>query len=286
MLPTFAELADPFDSIGRVTDGDGDRQGPDARNSVAGALVQRPRAAIGFRYSTHVVLPLAAHRRREPDHRRLRRPLPDDHGPQGARRLPPAWRRGSSAVQFDPTRHRAIWPSTEQLRPRWHRDQPHHGVAGRARSSPEGMSPGALRLAGASGASHPADDIIRTSGTESNVKEIYDACNELAQDPTNFVLNQFCEFGNHLAHYEVTGRAFATRVGEHVAAHRCPGFRVASPAFVSATGSAGTIAAGDRLKDPFGSTHRGRRGAGVPDDARERLRRRTTSRASATSTSR
>ena len=45
---------------------------------------------------------------------------------------------------------------------------------------------------------NPAEDVIRTVGTESNVKEIYDACNELAKDPTNFVLNQFCEFGNHL----------------------------------------------------------------------------------------
>ena len=45
---------------------------------------------------------------------------------------------------------------------------------------------------------NPADDVIRTPGTESNVKEIYDACNELARDPGNVVLNQFCEFGNHL----------------------------------------------------------------------------------------
>ena len=56
---------------------------------------------------------------------------------------------------------------------------------------------------------NPVDDVIRTDGTETNVKEIYDACNVLAQDPENFVLNQFCEFGNHLAHYEITGRALA-----------------------------------------------------------------------------
>ena len=59
---------------------------------------------------------------------------------------------------------------------------------------------------------NPAEDVIKTVGTESNVKEIYDACNELALDPANFVLNQFCEFGNHLGHYEVTGRALAPRV--------------------------------------------------------------------------
>ena len=94
----------------------------------------------------------------------------------------------------------------------------------------------------------PAEDVIRTPGTESNVKEIYDACNELARDPANIVLNQFCEFGNHLGHYEVTGRAL-----EHVVdvAGAGRGWRLA--AFVSATGSAGTIAAGDRLKDTFGS---------------------------------
>ena len=46
---------------------------------------------------------------------------------------------------------------------------------------------------------NPADDVIRTVGTESNVKEIYDACNELAKDSGNVIFNQFCEFGNHLA---------------------------------------------------------------------------------------
>ena len=51
------------------------------------------------------------------------------------------------------------------------------------------------------------EEIFATPGCESNVKEIYDACNELALDPGNFVLNQFSEFGNHLGHYRVTGRA-------------------------------------------------------------------------------
>jgi hypothetical protein len=94
---------------------------------------------------------------------------------------------------------------------------------------------------------HPADDVIRTVGTESNVKEIYDSCNALARDPANFVFNQFCEFGNHLGHLEITGRAL-----DHVfqVAAR-PNARLA--AFVSATGSAGTIAAGDRLKELHGS---------------------------------
>jgi cysteine synthase len=93
-------------------------------------------------------------------------------------------------------------------------------------------------------------DIVRTPGTESNVKEIYDACNEMAKDPGNFILNQFCEFGNHVGHYEVTGRALA-HAFEHVKANGHSDIRLA--AFTSATGSAGTIAAGDRLKDIYGT---------------------------------
>jgi cysteine synthase len=89
-------------------------------------------------------------------------------------------------------------------------------------------------------------DVIRTRGTESNVKEIYDKCNELAADPGNIIFNQFCEFSNHLTHWAVTGPAI-DRVVDHVAGDR------SLAAFVSATGSAGTIAAGDYLKDRRGS---------------------------------
>jgi cysteine synthase len=93
-------------------------------------------------------------------------------------------------------------------------------------------------------------DVVRTPGTESNVKEIYDACNEMAKDPGNFILNQFCEFGNPVGHYEVTGRALA-HAFEHVKANGRSNLRLA--AFTSATGSAGTISAGDRLKDLYGT---------------------------------
>jgi cysteine synthase len=94
---------------------------------------------------------------------------------------------------------------------------------------------------------HP-DDIIRTPGTEANVKEIYDECNRLAQDPANVILNQFSEFSNHLGHYGVTGPALEA-IYRHATTDR-PG-RLA--AFVSASGSAGTLGAGDYLKDTFGS---------------------------------
>jgi cysteine synthase len=88
-----------------------------------------------------------------------------------------------------------------------------------------------------------------TPGCESSVKEIYDKCHELAQDPDNVILNQFAEFGNHIAHYLATGAAL-----ERVFASMCeqePGLRLR--AFVSATGSAGTIGAGDYLKEHLGS---------------------------------
>jgi hypothetical protein len=93
------------------------------------------------------------------------------------------------------------------------------------------------------------DDIIRTPGTESNVKEIYDKCNELEVDPENIVFNQFSEFGNHLVHYAATGRA-AKRVFEDLQ-RSAPDLRLR--AFVSASGSAGTLAAGDYLKDEHGA---------------------------------
>jgi cysteine synthase len=92
-------------------------------------------------------------------------------------------------------------------------------------------------------------DIVRTPGAESNVKEIYDACAALARDPANVILNQFSEYGNHLVHWAVTGRALE-RVVEALA-DTTPGLRPA--AFVSATGSAGTIGAGDWLKERHGT---------------------------------
>jgi hypothetical protein len=93
------------------------------------------------------------------------------------------------------------------------------------------------------------DDVIRTSGTESNVKEIYDRCAILAEDPQNVILNQFAEFGNHIVHYLATGRALeelALSLAEDRAALRPWGF-------VSASGSAGTLGAGDYLKERHGT---------------------------------
>jgi hypothetical protein len=92
------------------------------------------------------------------------------------------------------------------------------------------------------------NDIYRTPGTESNVKEIYDACHDLAKDPGNLILNQFGEYGNYIIHRSVTGPALQ-RIFDHVNADGS----LTPRAFVAATGSAGTLAAADHLKQALGT---------------------------------
>ena len=90
-----------------------------------------------------------------------------------------------------------------------------------------------------------ATQVIATPGCESNVKEIFDKTNELKQDPSMMIFNQFEEMGNVVWHYNVTGNALAD-VYEAV---KRPGDRFAGAAFTS--GSAGTLSAGDRLKELY-----------------------------------
>jgi cysteine synthase len=73
------------------------------------------------------------------------------------------------------------------------------------------------------------EDIVRTTGTESNVKEIYDKCHELAGDPQNVILNQFSEFANYLGHYRVTGAALETVFDDVRRAMRTPSCAPSSP---------------------------------------------------------
>jgi cysteine synthase len=243
VLPTFAELADPA-RIDRARTAGVDKDGPDARNlfrvhwycDLAGDPVAVP---------DHVVLP--------PELTGVESPIIVAFGDRfpmiTAHKVLAAYACLAPRVitgQLDPTRHRAVWPSTGN-----------YARGGVAISRIMGCRGVAVLPAGMSQerfdwldrwVADPAD-VIRTPGTESNVKEIYDACHELAEDPDNFILNQFAELGNHLAHYEVTGRAL-NHLFEHVRSGR-PGLRLA--AFTSATGSAGTIAAGDRLKDEHGT---------------------------------
>ncbi|MDR7484447.1 MAG: pyridoxal-phosphate dependent enzyme [Armatimonadota bacterium] len=148
--------------------------------------------------------------------------------------------------QFDPTRHRAVWPSTGNYARGGVAISRIMGCRGVA-VLPEGMS--RERFAWLERWVADPQDIIRTPGTESNVKEIYDRCKALAQDPANIIFNQFAEFGNHLIHYCCTGAALE-RIFEALRA-RAPGLRLR--AFVAASGSAGTLGAGDYLKDRHGT---------------------------------
>jgi cysteine synthase len=147
---------------------------------------------------------------------------------------------------FDPTTQRAVWPSTGNYCRGGVAISRILGCRGVA-VLPEGMS--AERFRWLERWVEDPSDIVRTPGSESNVKEIYDACAGLARDPANVILNQFSEFGNHLAHYLCTGHALAG-LFEALQDTR-PGLRLA--AFVSATGSAGTIGAGDLLKERYGA---------------------------------
>jgi cysteine synthase len=152
--------------------------------------------------------------------------------------------------RFDPGRDRAVWPSTGN-----------YCRGGVAISRLMGCRGVAVLPAGMSRerfawledwVTDPAEDIIRTPGTESNVKEIYDKCAELSADPANVIFNQFAEFGNHLIHYECTGRALGAVFDSlRESASSGPGPRLR--AFVSASGSAGTLGAGDYLKERYGA---------------------------------
>ncbi len=244
-LPTFAQLADPS-TIDRAITAGVHKDAPDARNL----------------WRVHWYNDLEGNRVEVPDHVVLTKELTGIDSPVivmfgdrfpmiTAHKVLAAYSCLAPRVvsgQFDPTRHRAIWPSTGNYARGGiaiSRIMASRGVA----ILPAGMSQERFDWLD-QWCANPADDVIKTVGTESNVKEIYDACNELAKDPGNFVLNQFCEFGNHLGHYEITGRALA-HVFETVRTASGRDLRLA--AFTSATGSAGTIAAGDRLKEEYGT---------------------------------
>jgi len=148
--------------------------------------------------------------------------------------------------QFDPTVHKALWPSTGNYcrgGVAISRIMDCRGVA----ILPAGMS--RERFDWLDSWATEAEDIIRTPGTESNVKEIYDKCAELDREEDNIIFNQFSEFGDHLVHWLATGKALAHVFETEKAQH--PGLKLR--AFTSATGSAGAIAAGDHLKATYGA---------------------------------
>lgn len=148
--------------------------------------------------------------------------------------------------QFDPGHHKAIWPSTGNYCRGGVAISRILGCRGVA-ILPENMSRERFDWLG-EWVVEPGD-VIKTPGSESNVKEIYDECAVLDRDENNIIFNQFCEFGNYLVHRTCTGPAIG-KIFETVAKGQ-PGARLA--AYVSASGSGGTLAAGDYLKQRFGS---------------------------------
>ncbi|MCH3916670.1 MAG: pyridoxal-phosphate dependent enzyme [Spirochaetia bacterium] len=92
-----------------------------------------------------------------------------------------------------------------------------------------------------------AGEVIATPGCESNVKEIFDKCHELDAERGKHIVifNQFDQFENYLWHYEVTGQAIIEVL--HKLGIKDKSFR----AYISATGSGGTLAAGDHLKKEY-----------------------------------
>jgi hypothetical protein len=148
--------------------------------------------------------------------------------------------------QFDPTTHRALWPSTGNYCRGGVAISRIMGCRGVA-ILPSEMSRERFQWL-EKWVADPAD-IVKTPGSESNVKEIYDKCAELDRDPHNVIFNQFCEYGNHLVHYAVTGRA----LGHVFETEKAKDAELSLAGFVSATGSAGTIAAGDYLKQHYGA---------------------------------
>jgi len=142
--------------------------------------------------------------------------------------------------QFDPSTQKAVWPSTGNYCRGGAYDSTLLGCESIA-ILPEGMSRERFEwLTSVSG------EIIKTPGSESNVKEIFDKCWELRESGQSLVIfNQFDEFGNYLWHHEVTGPAILEVL------ERIMGPEDKFRGFMSATGSAGTIACGDFLKKQF-----------------------------------
>lgn len=142
--------------------------------------------------------------------------------------------------RFNPEYHKAVWPSTGN----YCRGGAFNSVLLSVHAVailPEEMSKERFQWLEKMGA-----EIYATTGCESNVKEIYDKCHELeAQSDEYYVFNQFDQFGNSIWHYTVTG----SMIEELYNQIKTDNQRLSG--YVSATGSAGTIAAGDYILSKF-----------------------------------
>ncbi|RLA42796.1 MAG: pyridoxal-5-phosphate-dependent protein subunit beta [Gammaproteobacteria bacterium] len=145
---------------------------------------------------------------------------------------------------FDPDTQKAVWPSTGNYCRGGAYDCALLACPAVA-ILPEGMSRERFEWLQEIG----TDEIIATPGTESNVKEIYDKCWELRRERGDGIkiFNQFEEWGNAIWHYHTTGSVIEEIFSNHYS-QKDNGQAQRLSAFVSATGSAGTLAAGDYLR--------------------------------------
>jgi cysteine synthase len=142
--------------------------------------------------------------------------------------------------QFDPSRQKAVWPSTGNYCRGGAYDSALLGCESIA-ILPEEMSRERFEWLRTI-----AGEIIATPGCESNVKEIFDKCWELIKTRDDVVIfNQFDELGNHLWHYTVTGPAMEEVLTETLG----PQGRLAG--VVLSSGSAGTMGCADYIKERF-----------------------------------
>jgi len=141
--------------------------------------------------------------------------------------------------QFDPTFHRAVWPSTGN----YCRGGAYDANLLACESIailPEEMSRERFEWL-----SKVAGEVIATPGCESNVWEIFQKCKELQATRDNVIIfNQFDEFGNHLWHYDVTGHAMEEVLEAELRDGEYAGV-------VLTSGSSGTMGCGDFLKERF-----------------------------------
>ena len=151
--------------------------------------------------------------------------------------------------EVDPQKHTIVWPSTGN-----------YGIGGawvgcRMKFDtvvilPEEMSQERFDIIRSYGAR-----LELTPGCESNVKEIYDKCHALRKaNPEQIrVMNQFEEFANYRFHYFVTGNTLI-ELAQRLQAQGIGRGNIS--AYISAVGSGGTIAAGDRLKRQWPGGHK------------------------------
>ncbi len=142
---------------------------------------------------------------------------------------------------FDPTSQKAVWPSTGN----YCRGGAY--VAALLACDSVAILPEEMSRERFDWLKSIGSEVFATPGCESNVKEIYDKCWELKKERGDkiVVLNQFDEFGNAMWHYEITASAI------HEVLQDVMGSDESFFGYVSATGSAGTIGAGEKLKELY-----------------------------------